>query len=385
MVDQTNGMQSNTLALLSALMDNFPDMIHSVDQQGNIVFFNNKALDMLGYTAEELTGMNIRKLYAPEILEAVEKGFKEIKEAGQKVVESIFVTRDGTRIPVELRTLAIRDEAGSFVQTFTISRDIRKLKEQQDNMLTAGRLAAIGELAAGVVQDIANPLASVSMSVSMLQQQFDDDPDLTSGTREKWNSLLATARESSEAIERVISRLRDFSHNVKESYAPVDLFDCVHEAIFTLGQRFSSNGVQIYCPIIKARHWVFGERNQITQVFINLLANACDAMLGREQRRIGIDIAQEGKGGRYYWHVLVKDTGAGIAKEELGNVFKAFASTKSSKQRAGLGLCISRSIITEHSGDLTVDSEVGKGTTFHVWLPVYVQRISFAQSAPAAP
>jgi PAS domain S-box-containing protein len=382
MADQTNGTQGNTLALLSALMDNFPDMIHSVDQEGNIVFFNNKALELLGYTAEELVGMNIRKLYAPEILEAVEQGFREIKEAGQKLVESLFVTSDGTRIPVELRTLAIRDEDGTFVQTFTISRDIRKLKEQQDGMLNAGRLAAIGELAAGVVHDIGTPLASVSLSVSMLQQLIDDSPDLTASTREQSSGLLAMARESAESIERVTSRLRDFSRGVKERYAPVDLFDCIHEALFTLGQRLSANAVQVYCPVVKARHWVFGERNQITQVFLNLVVNACDALADREQRRLGVDVAQEGKGGRYYWHCIIRDTGAGIAPEDMDRVFNAFCTTKADKQATGLGLCIVRSILTEHSGEISVESELGKGTTFHVWLPVYVQRVAF--QTPAA-
>lgn len=379
MVEHTNGMQGNTLAMLSALMDNFPDMIHSVDHDGNIVFFNNKALEMLGYTAEELTGMNIRKLYAPEILEAVEKGFREIKEAGQKQVDSMFVTRDGTRIPVELRTLAIRDENGAFVQTFTISRDTRKLKEQQDNLLNAGRLAAIGELAAGVVHDIGNPLASVSLSVSLIQDLLENSPEMPSSTREQANGLLAMAREAADSIEHVTARLRDFSHGVKQSYAPVDLFDTIHDALFTLGQRLSSNKIQTICSAVKARHWVFGERNQLVQVFLNLFANACDSMANTELGKLMVDIAQEGKGGRYFWRCTVRDTGAGIPQEDLERIFKAFCTTKSGDYAAGLGLCIARSILTEHSGEISVASEVGKGSVFTVWLPVYSQRVAFVK------
>jgi PAS domain S-box-containing protein len=368
-------------ALLSALMDGFPDMIHSVDEQGNIVFFNTKALDLLGYSADELTGMNIRRLYAPEILEAVEKGFDEVKQTCEKRVESLFISRDGVRIPVELRTLSVRDENGAFMQTFTISRDIRKQKEVQDNLLRAGRLAAIGELASGVANDINNPMASVTLSTSLLQHLLDERVTMEEPIRNQANALMAMLKESAESLGKVADRLGGFSRGAKANYEPLDLFDPIREALFTLDHRLTITQVETSCQIMKAKHWVYGNRNQLTQVFLNLIANACDAMADSQARALTVDIAQEGRGGRYFWCCSIRDTGIGIKREDLDRVFKAFFTTKQDSAGAGLGLCIARSVISEHGGEITLESECGKGTAFCVMLPMYVQRTSFVKPA----
>ena len=383
MIAKTNGLTINAPDLFGALMDNFPDMIHSVDDQGNIVFFNSMALELLGYTDSELTGMNIRQLYAPEILEAVEKGFLEIKQTGEKFVESLFIARDGTRIPVEIRTLALRDEKGAFVQTFSISRDIRKLKEMQDGMLHAGRLAAIGELAAGVVHDINNPLTAVSLATSVLQQLLDNKVTMTDDVRNQATELFSMIRESTDTMEHISSRLRDFSRGVKEQHLPVDLFDPINDALFILGHRIATNKVQTTCSAIKSKHWVFGDRNQLEQVFLNLFANACDAMAQRDVRELTVDIAQDVKDERSFWRCTVRDTGEGVKPEDQEQVFKAFFTTKPRGKGTGLGLSIARSILTEHGGEITLESEYGAGTTFNIWLPAYVQRTAFAKANDA--
>lgn len=370
-------------ALIGALMDGFPDMIHSVDETGNIVFFNSQALELLGYTAEELSCMNIRQLYAPEILEAVEKGFDEVKHTSEKRVESLFVARDGTRIPVEQRTLSLRDERGAFMQTFTISRDIRKQKEQQDSLLRAGQLAAIGELASGVAHDIGSPMASVTLSASLMQQLLDERVSMDDSVRAQANELVAMVRDSADRVAQVASRLAGFSREVESRYAPVDLFDPITEAQLTLAHRFKITNVRVSSKVIKARHWVFGDRNQLIQVFLNLFANACDAMADSAVRELTVDVEQEGRNGRYFWTCSIRDTGIGIRPEDLDKIFKAFFTTKPQSAGAGLGLCIARSVISEHGGEITVESAPGRGSTFCLALPVYVQRTAFAK--PASP
>ena len=129
--------------IFKILLDNFPDMIHSIDDDGNIVYTNKSAEALLKYTREELLSMNIRQIYADEILEAVEKGFTELKERGDKTVESLLKTKDGTRIPVEIRSFSIYDDEGRFIRTFSILRDIRKIKELQSSLIHAGRLLSV--------------------------------------------------------------------------------------------------------------------------------------------------------------------------------------------------------------------------------------------------
>jgi len=355
--------QIDTTSLFSTLMDNFPDMIHSVDEQGNIIFFNRMATDLLGYTESELSGMNIRQLYAPEVWEAVEKGFREIKQSGEKRVESLFACKDGTRIPVELRTLVIRDKQGAFVQTFTISRDLRKLKEMQDNMIHAGRLAAVGELAAGVVHDLNNPLASIMLASTLLKQVTGY------ALNEQMTMACEIIQESAEIMEHLTTRLRDFMRGVKEQHTPVDLFDPINDALFILDYRIKKVKVQVSCPIIKGKHWITGDRNQIEQVFLNLFANACDAMEPCDIRRLSVDIQETVIRNKPFWRCVVSDTGEGIELEQQEKVFKAFETTKPRGKGTGLGLSIARTILTEHNGDIRLSSEPGKGTTFYVLLP----------------
>ncbi|MDA3924123.1 MAG: PAS domain S-box protein [Kiritimatiellae bacterium] len=367
---KSDGKQIDTSSLFSTLMDNFPDMIHSVDEQGKIIFFNRRANDLLGYTENELSGMNIRQLYAPEVWETVKKGFHEIKQSGEKRVESIFACKDGTRIPVELTTLVIRDKQGAFVQTFTISRDLRKLKEMQDSMIHAGRLAAVGELAAGVVHDLNNPLASIMLASTLLKQL----PSNTDLTGDASNDQMAMAcniiQESAETMEHLTTRLRDFMRGVKEQHTPVDLFDPINDALFILDYRIKNVKVQVSCPIIKSKHWTTGDRNQIEQVFLNLFANACDAMTPCDIRKLSVDIQQEIVNDKPFWRCMVSDTGEGIAPQQQEKVFKAFETTKPRGKGTGLGLSIARTILTEHNGNILLSSEPGKGTTFSVLLPV---------------
>ncbi len=361
--------------LFSALMDNFPDMIHSVDDQGNIIFFNQMALTLLGYEEPQLSGMNIRQLYAPEVLEAVEKGFLELKQTGEKRVESLFIAHDGTRIPVEQRTLALCDEHGAFIQTFTVSRDIRKLKEMQDGMLHAGRLAAVGELAAGVVHDINNPLTAVALANTVLQQLIEGRVSMPDDVRAQADELFATIRESTDTIESIASRLRDFSRGVKDQHVPVDLFDPINDALFILGHRIKTDRISVLCPVVKAKYWVFGDHNQIEQVFLNLFANACDAMAQSEVRELSVEITPEVREGRAFLCCRVRDTGEGIKEEDQGRVFNAFHTTKPRGKGTGLGLSIARSILAEHGGEIALQSARGKGTTFTVALPSCAYRL----------
>ncbi len=364
-----DGNKMETLRIFDSLIDNFPDMIHSVDERGNIVYFNRTATHMLGYTESELRGMNIRSLYPPEILEAVEKGFREVKATGEKRVESLLMAKDGTRIPVELRTLVIRDEHGAFAQTFTISRDLRNLKEMQENLIHAGRLAAIGELAAGVVHDLNNPLTAVILASTILKKVTDRADTPREQLREQAVSFCETINESAATMESLTTRLRDFSRGVKEQHSLVDLFDPVNDALFILAHRLRHANIAVSCPVVKSKHYVLGDRNQIQQVFLNLFANASDAMATCDRRELGIAIDACTKNGTVYWRCAVSDTGTGIPQEIQDKVFKSFFTTKPRGKGTGLGLSITRSILKEHNGDIALESEPGKGTTFYILLP----------------
>ncbi len=369
MFAKTDGKAFETVKIFDALIDNFPDMIHSVDERGDIVYVNRTASLLLGYTENELLGMNIRQLYPPEILDAVEKGFREVKATGEKRVESIFMTKDGTRIPVELRTLVIRDAQGAFSQTFTVSRDLRALKEMQENLIHAGRLAAIGEMAAGVVHDLNNPLTAVILASTVLKKVVEKPDTTPEHLREQAQAFCDTINESAATMEALTTRLRDFSRGVKEQHTLVDLFDPINDALFILAHRLRHANVTVNNPVVKSKHWVLGDRNQIQQVFLNLFANACDAMSKSDRRELGVTVDSCTKDGTVYWRCSVSDTGEGIPEEIRDRVFRSFFTTKPRGKGTGLGLSITRAILKEHSGEIELSSVVNEGTTFSVLLP----------------
>jgi PAS domain S-box-containing protein len=369
MIVKTDGKELETLKIFDSLIDHFPDMIHSVDDTGNIVYFNRTATHLLGYTESELRLMNIRQLYPPEIIEAVNKGFKEVKETGEKRVESLFMAKDGTRIPVELRTLVIRDENGLFSQTFTVSRDLRKFKEMQENLIHAGRLAAIGELAAGVVHDLNNPLTAVILASTVMKKMAESPNIPPEEMREQTSLYCETINESASTMEHLTTRLRDFARGVKEQHTPVDLFDPIHDALFILAHRIKHNNIHVKCTTVKGKNWILGDRNQIQQIFLNLFANACDAMGPCDLRELSVSVSTETIEGKGFWCCTVSDTGEGIPQEIQDRVFKSFFTTKPRGKGTGLGLSIARSIVAEHNGDIRLTSKSGKGTTFSVLLP----------------
>ncbi len=368
---KTTDKQGEAATVLGMVVDHFSDMIHSADAAGNIVYVNRMATVLLGYTTDELYAMNIRQLCSPEILNAVEMGFKEAKQTGETRIESLLVAKDGTRVPVEMRTLTIHGEQDASLQTFTVSRDLRKQKEMQDSLIHAGRLAAIGELAAGVVHDLNNPLTAILLASAVMGKAAGDPAASPEEIREQTALFCETIRESATTMEALTSRLRDFARGVKEQHTPVDLFDAIHDALFILAHRIRLNNVRVTCPIAKARHWALGDRNQIEQVFLNIFANACDAMAQSGIRELTVGVEPLTEGPCAFWCCTVRDTGEGIPPDLQERVFQSFFTTKPRGKGTGLGLSISRFIVKEHGGEIRLESDLGKGTAFSVLLPVH--------------
>jgi len=355
--------------LLDALIEDFPDMIHSVDTDGNLVYVNRMGAKLLGYTDVELLSMNIRQLYPPEILEAVEKGFSEVKQTGEKRIESLFMAKDGTRIPVELRTLVIRDSEGGFGRTFTVSRDLRVMKEMQAGLIQASKLAALGELAAGVAHDLNNPLTAIILAASIMKNNAASGRFSPEELCEQSATYTETVSESAEVMQNLTTRLRDFSRGVKEQHTILDLFGPINDALFILSHKLRHGNINVVSSVIKGKHSVLGDYNQIQQIFLNLFSNACDAMEGRDTRDLSISVKHEEIDCAPFWCCSVSDTGEGISPEVQDKVFKAFFTTKPRGKGTGLGLSICRTIASEHNGKLRLESDPGKGTTFSVLFP----------------
>jgi PAS domain S-box-containing protein len=357
--------------IFQTIIDHFPDIIHSVDGEGNIVFANNMAEELFGYPLEKLLTMNVRELYADEVLEALEEGFEDLKETGETAVESMLKTARGETIPVEVRSFCIYDDDGAFIRTFSILRDIRKLKDLQQSLLHAGRLAAIGELASGIVHDISNPLGVLQFCLSNMEKQVGRLKQDGATAQKSIGDLEETKGDMTHAIQsisRLVKYLNNFSRRVADSKEYIDLGHSIGEALFLTKSRTQKASVHVYNSVETGRYFTRGSTNHIEQVFANLISNAVDAMAGEPRRELTLSVEEEKNDDNRYWKFLIGDTGKGIPPEIQNSIFESFFTTKDRDKGTGLGLAIVRGVARDHGGKISFQSS-DEGTRFSLSLP----------------
>ena len=229
-----------------------------------------------------------------------------------------------------------------------------ELKASQAQMVQAAKLAAIGELAAGIAHEIKNPLQILMLHLELVQ---------AGRPLPNWIDMFS---KQLKRLSDITLRLMNFSRNASEEVAtePIDLNKAIEDIVMMVQHEFEGNGIDIEQNLATDLPTVRGNANYLQQVFLNLLINARDAMPKGGIIRVASALTG--------FHVCVSfsDTGQGISKDLQEKIFKPFFSTKGEKG-TGLGLAICSKIIAQHKGEIRVESEVGKGTTFTIFLPVW--------------
>ncbi len=229
-----------------------------------------------------------------------------------------------------------------------------ELKASQAQMVQAAKLAAIGELAAGIAHEIKNPLQVLMLHLELVQ---------AGRPLPNWIEMFS---KQVKRLSDITLRLMNFSRNASEEVVtePIDVNRAIEDIVMMVQHEFEGNGITIEQKLAQDLPAVGGNANYLQQVFLNLLINARDAMPGGGT--IGVSSTLTG------FHVCVSfsDTGHGIAKDLQEKIFKPFFSTKGEKG-TGLGLAICSKIIAQHKGEIRVESEEAKGTTFTIFLPVW--------------
>jgi two-component system, NtrC family, sensor kinase len=254
-----------------------------------------------------------------------------------------------------------------------LSESLQQLKATQEQLIFAGRLASVGQLAAGVGHEINNPLSYVLSNLNFLQKELTRlRPAFPESSFEEIAEVVSEAREGAERVRTIVKDLKMLARPEEGSIGAVDLGEVVSKAIKMVSREFYHRARVVEdCDKVPP---VRGNAQRLGQVFLNLFINAAHAIApGKEEenevrvmaRMSGIDRVA----------VEVRDTGAGIPSELLSSIFDPFFTTKPAGQGSGLGLWVCHSIIVSCGGELRVASEVGRGTTFHILLPV-------ADSAP---
>jgi PAS domain S-box-containing protein len=245
-----------------------------------------------------------------------------------------------------------------------VQEQIDKLKQAQIQLVQAAKLAAVGELAAGVAHELNNPLTSVLGFAELLLHS----PATDAATR---HDLDIIAREAVRARD-IVRNLLSFARQAKPQRLPTDISGVLRQTLGIVRQHMEHSGVVIEEDYAADVGLVTLDSGQMKQVFLNLITNAAHAMprggkLKLRIARLGHEVA-----------ISVSDTGEGIPPEALEHIFEPFFTTRPVGQGAGLGLPVSLGIVQEHGGRISVESHVGQGSTFTVWLPAQTVRAAGA-------
>ncbi|MGD8623736.1 MAG: GAF domain-containing protein [Anaerolineae bacterium] len=257
-----------------------------------------------------------------------------------------------------LETFAVH--AGLALQNAWLYRDLQDrmvdLHEAQSQLVQSAKMAAVGQLAAGVAHELNNPLTSVLGFAELLMWQANPgDPD--------WEDLNAIAEEARRA-RNIVRSLLDFARQSESSPEPSDVNELLAQTLALLRRQLANEDVKLVEQYASDLPSLMLSINGIKQIFLNLVSNALQAMprggtLTVTTELLGDEVA-----------VRIADTGTGIPEEKLPHIFEPFFTTKPVGQGTGLGLSVSLGIAQDHGGRITVQSRVGEGTVFTVWLPI---------------
>jgi two-component system NtrC family sensor kinase len=241
-----------------------------------------------------------------------------------------------------------------------VKQRTEELVAMQARVAQSERLASLGMLAAGVAHEVNNPLGGIlALTGLTVEDMRKDDPN-----RENLEEVI----RQTERCRDIVKGLLEFSRQSKGNTEPVDLNKLLRDTLSLVGKQALFFNIEVVCQLELQLPPVVADRSQFQQVFINILMNAVQAM----NERGAITIATRRAGAGDTVEVAISDTGHGIPPEAIGRIFDPFFTTKENGHGTGLGLSIAYGIVTSHGGSITVQSEVGKGSTFTIRMPAAV-------------
>jgi len=338
------------------------DALIVIDAQGVIETVNRATLDMLGYSADEIIGWPADKILAGDAPLTGEK-LKELIAKGElRNCETLYKAKDGKEIPVLISASVRKDREGKTIHIVSTARDITERKKMEENLLKAQKLESVGILAGGIAHDFNNILTGIlgNIGLAMIHMQSED---IT------FKRLTAAEKAALQARD-LTQHLLTFSRGG----APVKKAASITELLMD-SVMFALTGSNVQCDfsIPADLRPLDVDEGQINQVINNLIINALQAMpeggtikVGAENIVVGAGQGLPLKEGEYV-KISIEDEGIGISKAHLQKIFDPYFTTK--QRGSGLGLAITYSIVRQHDGYIDVESELGVGTKFSIYLP----------------
>lgn len=362
-------------AITDEILRHLKSGLITIDTWGRIVYFNRAAEEILGYPEAEVKGKDCREVFKVRMPQLAEKIFQVVRFNKEDSRSLLYISgKNNRKIPIGISTSLLGDREKGVRGVIAIFQDITEVMKLEERIRMADRLAAVGELSAGIAHEIRNPLASISGSVEVLKEEL--------SLSQENQKLLDLIIKEAGRLNQILTDFLEYARIGPSMLSKVELVHLLEEVI-EIAQKHPSfkKGMSIKKTFSSDMLHVLGEENQIKQIFLNLLVNAMESM---EERGGEILVADRtlNQIDQFYFNeeereesewvpVAVMDQGKGMTEEQKEKIFSPFYSTK--KDGTGLGLAIVQRLVNNLGGRIEFRSQSGKGSVFVVYLQKYVK------------
>ncbi|PYU37683.1 MAG: hypothetical protein DMG53_27935, partial [Acidobacteria bacterium] len=356
------------------LVDSFPDLILVLDTAAHYTFVSPRCREVLGYDVEDAQHMEFGDRTHPEDLPALLALYKNLINGKQTFASMEIRARHklGEWRRIRFNFSPLSDEQGHIEGVVLSGRDVTDLKRLEEQLIQAEKLAAMGQMLAGVAHELNNPLTAILGVTELLR----DRPGADDSTK---HQLELTHRQARRAA-RIVQNLLEFSRPASPHKKPLDLNNLLDRTLQLQEHSLRRNNIELDFHPQADLPGIIGDANQLIQVFLNLVTNAEQAI--REVRDHGRIQIRAGRTGKQIT-ITVQDDGVGVRPEALPRIFDPFYTTKRPGGGTGLGLSICMSIIREHGGNIEAETLPAGGSAFTIYLPAAPDQHPDALPAPS--
>lgn len=366
--DSINRAKEEHRRFTEAVLDALPVSIYVIDRDYRIVSWNrHREIGTQGMPRDAVIGRNVFQVFAKYPQGKLREEFERAFETGKiERIEQQTVADNGATQHWLVSKIPMSDQVtGEVTHVITVGEDVTMRVEAIHAAGRAEKLAAVGRLAAGVVHEINNPLATISACAESLESRVNDGEFGASPEIEDLHEYLGLIRSEAFRCKAITNGLLDFSRARSGNRLPIDVADLIRSSANLISHQKRGNRIEFKFDIADEIPLINADGGQIQQAIIALATNAIDAMPNGGALTFRAFASNEQR-----LTIEVQDTGVGIPSENMSKVFEPFFTTKEVGKGTGLGLAVCYGIITEHGGRLSVRSNVGVGTTFTIFLPI---------------
>ncbi|HKH92995.1 MAG TPA: ATP-binding protein [Gemmatimonadaceae bacterium] len=342
------------------IIDSLPVGLYVIDREYRISVWNRKReTGMQGVSREDALGRTIFEILHRQPVDVLRREFDEVFATGRLQIFQMESRASGETRTYRISKIPMRLDDGPVTHVITVGEDVTEWREAQDRFSQAEKLAAIGTLAAGVMHEINNPLATISACAESLELSMTEPA-------EPLREGLRLIQSEVGRCKGIIDSLLDFSRPKSADKTLVDVNSTIERTLFILKHHTRFKKLTVQLDLDRSLGAVVrANEEQLVQVVMSLLLNAMDAM--NEQGTVELRT----RWGEHAQSVLaeVVDHGEGIRRADLPKIFEPFFTTKAPGRGTGLGLSICYAIVAEHGGRIEVDSTPGEGSVFRIVLP----------------